>query len=728
MKSFSIRDLNKDQLIHHESLFTTANGFYGVRGYLEEFQYPGSVRGNYLNGLYERIPMKHAEYAYGFPTMVDRMPNLLDPWSIDIWLEEEKLTLDFDLEEFVRTLYFDSGISERSYQVIVGEKKAAICLQRIADMVDKTKASFRVSIDYPGKIRLKNRISFDIYNAYDETDPRIASEQVKLIEMDSYRTQGRKTEFRLCTNNSKQQVYGIIQDNIDFEIKKSSNQCEYEYETNDHLIFERNLSMDIGKSVAYTSSFDEIKASNLIFFEEFWSRCDIIICGNDKLQDTIRFMIFQLLQSSGQNVAAKGLTGEGYEGHYFWDTEIYMAPVWALLDSSLSRPFIVYRHRTLPEAKQRALELGFSKGASFPWRTISGVECSGYFPAGTAQVHLNADIAYMVLTDYQIHRDDRFMFEGGFELLLETARCWPEIGERDQDNKFHIYGVTGPDEYTALVDDNTYTNLMVRSHLLGLYKVYQSMKKNNPKKMMECLESCQSSEREITDLYHLGLDIAIPPFGDSAIPQDSSFLKKPIWDFQNTPSEKHPLLLHYHPLWIYRHQVLKQADVLLACFLLPQEIPMSSVIASYDYYEPLTTHDSSLSYAIHSIIAGRIGRLQEADAFFEKSVYLDIDNLKQNTEHGLHMANIGGTLLILIYGYGGISYSDGRLHINSYPSQLFEGLNFTISFLNRIIRIERKRDQLRLSLIEGDPIELEVQNHIVRLEHHWEERYEGGII
>ncbi len=377
----------------------------------------------------------------------------------------------------------------------------------------------------------------------------------------------------------------------------------------------------------------------------------------------------------------------------------------------MARNLLEYRYNTLPFAKRRAIELGHNKGASYPWRTISGEECSGYFPAGTAQYHINADIAFAFIQYYQFNADYEFLVQMGAEVIIETARIWLEIGNY-HNNQFMINSITGPDEYTAIVNNNYYTNLLAKYHLKfasELFDEFTTDKTENLKTAFEklCMRiSFNKNEalrmKEASNAMYLPYDKELGIFA-----QDDSFLNKPMWPFSEKNKSLYPLLLHYHPLTIYRHQVLKQADTVLAHYLLENDIDESSIKATFDYYEKITTHDSSLSSCIYGIMASRCGYYEKAYDYFKESIQLDIENTHLNTKDGLHMANCSGAVLGVISGFSGFRISPNGISFRPYLPRHWKSYSYRIRYLNREIEVSIS-DNIKFTLLSGEPIPIKV--------------------
>ena len=419
---------------------------------------------------------------------------------------------------------------------------------------------------------------------------------------------------------------------------------------------------------AVRDGFDALAASQRENLARFWDRADVRLqtrLNPVRQQQAVRWNLYQVAQASwraeGGGVPAKGLTGQAYEGHYFWDTEVYVLPFLSYTQPRIARNLLRFRHSMLGRARERAAEMS-QRGALFPWRTINGEEASSNFQQGTAQYHINADIAYAVMRYAHVEGSGRMLGEIGAEILVETARLWEDLGFYGADQKFHIHGVTGPDEYTTVVNDNTYTNLMARLNLNSAAAAVRRLREERPKDYTALVHAVRLQPREIESWERAAAAMHIPFDDDRRIhPQDETFLDREVWDLDSTPREKFPLLLHYHPLVIYRHQVLKQADIVLAMFLLGNEFSEEQKRRNFDYYDALTTGDSSLSACVQSIIAAEIGNERQALEYFQYALLMDLGNVAGNASDGVHIASAAGVWSSLVFGFGGVRDFDGRL-------------------------------------------------------------------
>lgn len=731
---------------HNETIFSIGNGFIGIRGTFEEGMDEGSglgTEGTFLNGVYEEGIIRYGEIAYGFPEKSQTMINVANGKKILLYLEDEQFDMQTGkLLEYVRSISMREGILKR---VLLWKspkgREIKLEIERMTCLKRKNLAvvSYRVTpLNFSGTIRLISEIDGYIKRSLEEKDPRIGSG----LEKDAFFTVNAFVENETAALMQKTKRTGITVACVSGgDIESCSSYTMESYTKEDSVGLEYHIAAEKGKEIDYTKyivydtyteavkgipenirqmldnaaseGYDLLKAEQISFLSDYWAKADIQIKGDISLQQAIRFNLFHLLQAVGRdgktNICAKGLTGEGYEGHYFWDTEMYVIPSFLYSNPEISRKLLEFRYNTLDRARERAREMSHSKGALFPWRTINGEECSGYFPAGTAQYHINADIAHAVKKYVEVTEDHEFLLNYGAEIVFETARLWVDLGffNSEKGGSFCINCVTGPDEYTAIVNNNFYTNLMAKENLGYAYDIAVWMKKNH-RLEFERLVSRLGLEREEIALWDITSDNMYLPYNEKhgIHPQDDSFLEKEVWDFENVPKENYPLLLHYHPLVIYRHQVCKQADVVLALFLLGHEFSLEQRRRDYDYYERVTTHDSSLSACIFSIVANDIGYHEKAYEYFIKTARMDLDDYQGNTHHGVHTANMAGSWMCMVNGFAGMRTHGDTISFQPYIHPDWEEYSFKITYRGRFIGIKINKSEITYELLEGKELEI----------------------
>jgi len=735
-----------------ETLFATANGFVGLRGNPEEGR-PGHDHGTFVNGFHETWPIHHAEEAYGLARTGQTMVDVPDPKIIKLYVDDEPLYLPHAmLPSYERVLDFRRGVLERSlvWETPSG-KRVQVRSQRLTSLRHRhlVAMSYEVTVlgsDAPVVIssQLHNRQDAEPHDTrqeqFDPRTTRVFDDRVLHAQgtredgeriLLGYRT-GRSgmtlgcgMDHLVTTDNTYQvhrelgqdlaKVTYTVQARADepFRIEKFAS-----YHTSStvpsHELVDR---ADRVLSRAVAVGFDQLAADQAEDCAAFWERADVEVEGDERTQQAVRWNLFQLLQATeraeGTSIPAKGLTGHGYEGHYFWDVDVYVMPFLAYSAPRVAKNVLRWRRSLLDMARQRAQELDHV-GALYPWRTINGEEASAYYMAGTAQYHLNADIAYTLRRYVDVTGDEDILSESGAEILAETARLWLDLGFYGDDGQFHLHAVTGPDEYTAMVDDNTFTNVMARRNLQYAAEVLERLAERDPHRWEVLCHDLDLRAEEI-DQWRAAAEAMHVPYDEvrGIHPQDAHFLERKRWDFDRTPDEKYPLLLHYHPLVIYRHQVLKQADVILALCLLSEEFDEDVKRRDFAYYEPLTTGDSSLSPPAQAMVAAEIGEHETALRHFEQALYMDLADVAGNADHGVHVACTGGVWMSLVYGFAGMR-DNGVLRFDPRLPQGWEALRFRLRKRDRPLRIEVTHDALTVELLDdGEPFDVEVRGKLV---------------
>ncbi|MBJ6361624.1 glycoside hydrolase family 65 protein [Paenibacillus sp. GCM10012307] len=747
--SISNHESTPDVLLNMESIFAQGNGYLGVRGNFEEGYAEGmsSIRGTYLNAYHDVIDVPYGEKLYAFPSTQQKLVNMIDAQTIRIYLEGEEAPVSLysgKVISYERYFHMDRGYSERIlHWKSAGGKEIKATFRRVVSFVHRELFVIDVRIEplnFKGQVKIVSTINGNVVNYTNPNDPRVAAGHAKRLTVADYGVRGEYGFVVDETMTSKLQAACVTQHQLDAEGQASltaeGGVVTYTttFELNEPVSFTKwNIFTDTLRhgdkltdraielqEALRGKSFEDVLAEQKHYLDDYWKRADIEIGNDAKLQEGIRFNLFHLLQSAGRdehsNISAKGLTGEGYEGHYFWDTEIYMFPVFLMSQPEIARQLLVYRYSILDQARERAREMGHRRGALFPWRTISGTECSSFFPSGTAQYHISADIAYSYIQYYLAEQDNEFLVAYGAEMLIETARLWMEIGHYHE-GAFHLDEVTGPDEYTCLVNNNYYTNVMAKHNLKWAAKSCAILQDYDAAALEALYSRLGVSPQELED-WQNAADAMLLPFDEKLgiNPQDDTFLRKAVWDFENTPEDKYPLLLHYHPLTLYRYQVCKQADTVLAHFLLEDEQSMETIRQSYDYYETITTHDSSLSSCIFSIMASKVGYSDKAYSYFNETARLDLDNTHGNTKDGLHLANMGGTWMAIVSGFAGMRLKESGLSLAPSIPASWEQYAFRLTFRGRLIAVQIANGEVALELLEGDRLELALYGKPVELE------------
>jgi alpha,alpha-trehalose phosphorylase len=455
-------------------------------------------------------------------------------------------------------------------------------------------------------------------------------------------------------------------------------------------------------AAARRSGWEGLLAAQRAYLDDFWDRADVELEGDAELQQAVRFALFHTLQAGaraeGRAIPAKGLTGTGYDGHTFWDTETFVLQPLTYTVPHAADDALRWRHATLDLARERAKVLGLD-GAAFPWRTIRGQLTSGYWPASTAAFHINADIADAVVRYRFATGDDAFEREAGLELLVETARLWLSLGHHDAHGGFRIDGVTGPDEYSAIADNNVYTNLMAQKNLLSAADAVE----RHPDRARELAVGPEEATawRDAARAMFVPYDEAL-----GVHPQAEEFTEHAVWDFARTDRDQYPLLLHFHYFDLYRKQVVKQADLVLALYLRGDAFSPEEKARDFDYYEALTVRDSSLSAFVQAVVAAEVGHLELAYDYFGEAALLDLADLHHNTRDGVHLASLAGAWIAAVAGFGGMRDHGGSLSFAPRLPQRLSRLAFRLLFRGRRIRVEVDHRQARYALLQGASLDV----------------------
>lgn len=699
-------ELTEAELTLQETLFHTANGYLGVRGNFEE-GYPegmATMRGEYINGFYDIADMKQAEQLYGFASQKEVMLNAADTQGMRIFAAGQPVTMFAGGRDFYRLLDMEKGFSERAFTWQSGQGQLRITFRRMTSFADLSLFTTEIeiaSLDFSGEITVESDHIGLVHNYADPTDPRLAAEAEDHLSIVERKQAPAESYFLTQTKRSGLQLASFVRHHgMDWmETRKDSDRTtqvfRQQLEPGQTIRLEKRASFydserfDLGQAAAMTAATDEKSLAHWYqvqaeYLKAFWQNSEVSVAGDEGLNDSLNFSLYSLLQATGKdgksNIAAKGLSGEGYEGHYFWDTEIYMMPFFTLTNPAISRQLIAYRFSILDSARENARILGHQTGALYPWRTIRGRESSGYYPSGTAQYHINSDIAYGIMHYFRATGDWSLMEEMGAEIIFETARTWMQIGNFTS-RGFELFGVTGPDEYTCLINNNYYTNISAKHHLRWAVELYREMKNRSAETVVGMKEAEISAFEKAAD------QMFFPVSEDGLHGQDDSFLAKPQLPLETIPKENFPLLLHYHPLFLYRHQVCKQADLVLAYFLFDQAFETEEMAQGFSYYEPLTTHDSSLSSCIFGIVATQLGDVEKGYRYFEESSKIDIENTHKNTRDGIHAANMGGTYLGLVYGFGGLRLRESEVELNPKIPKKWPEYRFVFHYQGTAVRV-----------------------------------------
>ncbi len=747
-----------------ETLFAVGNGYLGLRGNVEEGR-DSHAHGTFLNGFHETWPIRHAEEAFGFARVGQTIVNAPDAKVIRLYVDDEPLLLPIaDILEYERAIDFREGVLRREivWRTPSG-KRVRIRSSRMVSFQQRHLAvmTFEVTmLDAAAPVAISSQIlnrqdGEDEYHVRSKSmgegvDPRKA-EALERRVLDPQHSRGSledgRVELGFRTHDSGMTL-AVAADHRLETANPSTTQVTVEDDLA-KMTFRVDAQpgepITLTKVVAYHTSrgvpvrelidrcrrtldrvredgLDQQHADQRAWLDDFWTRSDVEVPGHPEVQQAVRWNLFQVLQASaraeGNGIPAKGVTGSGYSGHYFWDTEIYALPFLTYTTPQIARSALRFRYTLLDSARKRARELA-QQGALYAWRTINGEEASAYYAAGTAQYHIDADISFALNKYVQATGDTDFLVREGIDILVETARMFVDLGfwRSEEDGSFHIHGVTGPDEYTTVVNDNLFTNVMARFNLASAAASVRELAERDGVEYEQVVRRLDLTDDEVASWEQAATDMSIPFDEHLGIhPQDFHFLDREVWDLDNTPLDKRPLLLNYHPLVIYRFQVLKQADVVLALFLQGDQFTPEQKRADFEYYDPITTGDSTLSAVVQSIIAAEVGYADLAYRYFLSALYVDLADRHANTSDGVHVASTGGVWSALASGFGGFRDHGGVFTIDPRLPESWHELTYRVTLRGTRVRVTVRDTEVELTVEDGGSAEISVRGEAVVVE------------
>jgi alpha,alpha-trehalose phosphorylase len=741
---WSLREtyLDLELLAQTESVFALANGHIGLRGNLDEGE-PSGLPGTFLNSFYEVRPLPYAEAGYGNPEAGQTVVNVTNGKIIRLLVDDEPFDIRYgELLAHERELDLREGVLHRRVEWRSPAGTAVrVRSTRLVSLAQRSAAAILYEVEPlegPLRVVVQSELIANEPGAVNELDPRDGATLQAPLESEAFLDRGASVVLVHSTRGSRLRMAAGM-DHV-LEGPEATETVAASHPDMGQVTVASDLAagerLRLVKFLAYGWSsqrslpavrdqvvaalaearhtgWDGLIAGQRAYLDEFWDRADVDVVGDPELQLAVRFALFHTLQASARAeqraIPAKGLTGPGYDGHTFWDTERFVLPVLTYTVPDAARDALRWRHETLDLARERAGELGL-EGAAFPWRTIRGQEASGYWPAGTAAFHIGADIADAVARYIEATEDEAFESEVGLELLVETARLWRSLGHEDLQGGFRIDGVTGPDEYSAIADNNIYTNLLAQRNLRAAADAVT--------RRPETAAELGADLEEAAAWRKAARDIVIPWDETLGIhPQSEGFTRHQTWDFAGTRADQYPLFLHFPYFDLYRKQVVKQADLVLALHWRGDAFSDEEKARDFAYYEALTVRDSSLSACTQAVIAAEVGHLELAYDYFREAALLDLDDFERNTRDGLHIASLAGVWIAAAAGFGGMRDHDGKLTFAPQLPARLERLVFRLLFRGSRLKVEVTRAETIYAL-DGNPLEISHHGKTIKLSSH----------
>ena len=727
--------LRLDLLAQSESVFALSNGHIGLRGNLDEGE-PHGIPGTYLNSFYELRPLPYPEIGYGFPQSGQTIVNVTNGKLFRLLVDDEPFDVRYgQLHSHERWLDLRAGVLERAVDWVSPAGRAVrVRSTRLVSFTHRAIAAIRYEVK---PLDRRTRVTVQSELVANETlpeingDPRAATVLRAPLQSEEHAAQHAGGLLVHRTRASGLRLAAAM----DHEVTGPEAQVRSESmpdwaRTTVTTVLDPGQPLVIVKTLGYGWSsqrslpalrdqaaaalagarfadWDGLVAGQRAFLDRFWDGADVIVDGDPEVQQAIRFSLFHVMQAGARAenrpIAAKGLTGPGYDGHVFWDTESFVLPVLTYTEPRAAAGVLRWRHDVIDLARERARQLG-REGAAYPWRTIRGQECSGYWPAGTAACHINADIADAAVRYINVTTDEDFERECGLEILVETARMWRGLGHYDRGGQFHLDGVTGPDEYSALASDNVYTNLMAQRNLLA---AADTVERHPPAARELGVDDCEAKAwREAAAAMHLPYDHEL-----GVHPQAEGFTRYGEFDFASAGPGRYPLLLHVPYFDLYRTQVIKQADLVLAMHWRGDAFTPEQKARNFAYYEQRTVRDSSLSACTQAVIAAEVGHLDLAYDYLGEAALMDLRDVQHNTRDGVHIASLAGAWIALVAGLGGMRDHDGQLSFAPRLPSRLSRLEFSLLWHGHRLRVTISRSQATYSIRNGHGTAVELLHH-----------------
>ncbi|MGY1623967.1 glycoside hydrolase family 65 protein [Geodermatophilus sp. SYSU D00965] len=710
-----------------ESLFSLCNGYLGIRGTLDEVE-PSGMRGTYLSGVHETHPLSYPEGGYGHPQEGQALLTVADGTPLRLLVDG----LPLDVREVrpqvhERTLDLRAGTLDRRVRwTALSGTTMEVSSQRLVSLVERSVCAVRYevrAVDGPAHVVVRSELAAGEVTptGVENDDPRVAEclddafeprAQIRSEHGGALVERTRRSGITIAAAVGHEVDGGRVTSSVDEQhvvvtaaadllpgqsltiVKALGYSWSYDAGS-DSVLAEASAAV----SSALDLGWDGLLAAQRAALDELWTTADVEVDDDPELQQALRYAVFQLFCSaaciSQAPIGAKGLTGMGYSGHTFWDVEGFVLPALTLLRPDAAARLLRWRSGTLDSARERAATLGLA-GAAFAWRTISGPEVSAYWPASTAAMHVNADISRAFWL-YQNVTGRDLASVGGLAVLVETARLWMSIGHEDAAGGWHLFGMTGPDEYTGVVDDNVFTNLMARANLR---RAADACRRHQERAAELGVDSTETSAwRAAADAVHVPWDEGL-----RVHPSNANFTTYREWPFEDQ-RDAYPVQEHQHYATFYRRQVLKQADLVQALWWCRDEFTAEEVARDLEYYEARTVRDSSLSAAVQAVVCAQAQHPDLALRYLREAALVDLRNVTGGTADGLHMASVAGGWLAFVAGLGGLREDHEDLELAPLLPASLSRTAYRVTWRGRLLRVETTQEGTTVTMLRGeDPV------------------------
>lgn len=724
-----------------ESIFSIGNGHMGQRANFEEGYSGETLQGTFVAGVYYPDKTRVGWWKNGYPEYFAKVLNAPRWIGIGIRIDNQRLDLATSgVEEFQRVLDMRQGLLTRKFVAALPDgKRIEVECCRFCSMArgEVGALSYTVkALNFSAVAEFTLDVDADVINQDSNYQEKFWDE----ISKDSFENgvlvvaETKRTRFQVATAIK----YQVQSEGFAVPIEKKRIELRQKYAAQHiEVKLQQNKPVTIFKYAAVLSSlnhpsdklaanccavldkafqdgFDTLRKEQADAWQRKWDECDIIIEGDIAAQQGIRFNIFQLSQTytgtdERLNIGPKGFTGEKYGGSTYWDTEAYCIPFYlGTAKPQVARNLLIYRYKHLGKAIENAQKLGFSKGAAlYPMVTMNGEECHNEWEITFEEIHRNGAIAYAIYDYVRYTGDTAYLAEYGLEVLIGISRFWAQrVNWSEEKKQFVMLGVTGPNEYENNVNNNWYTNYIARWTLNYTLEVIEHVKQNDPTHFQRVMTTTKFSEVSEPEAWlSISENMYFPHDHTRGIfLQQDGFLDKEIMTVQQLPATERPLNQKWSWDRILRSCFIKQADVLQGLYFFEEEFSTEEIKRNFDFYEPMTVHESSLSPCVHAILASRLGYTEKAYEMYLRTSRLDLDDYNNDTEDGCHITSMAGTWMSVVKGFGGMRVKDGVLHLNPFIPSQWLSYSFRLEFRSRVIKVTVAGGKTDVELVSGEPV------------------------
>ncbi|MFO7259100.1 MAG: glycoside hydrolase family 65 protein [Bacteroidota bacterium] len=743
-----------DPSVHEvsESLFSIGNGRMGQRANFEE-EYSGkSLQGSYVAGIYYPDKTRVGWWKNGYPEYFAKVLNAPSWIGIHVSIDNQKLDLaKCEVEQFYRELDMKTGLLSRRFTARFADgKRVSVDARRFCSMANPEVGVIRYAItplNFSASSTLSLYVDADVVNRDSNYGEKFWEEVYKEAEPGHalVTAETRKTFFHVTTGMRYKIVSGGKEPetriNIELREKFAGNIVQLELQQGVEVVIykyaavlssENHPKEDMVAACrkvlrkAVTEGYDKLLAAHAGAWEEKWEKCDVTITGDTAAQQGIRFNIFQLMQTyTGDderlNIGPKGFTGEKYGGSTYWDTEAYCLPFFlGTAPQRVARNLLVYRYKHLQKAIENAEKLGFRDGAAlYPMVTMNGEECHNEWEITFEEIHRNGAIAYAIHDYIRYTGDQEYMAEYGLEVLIAISRFWAQrVNWSEAKKKYVMLGVTGPNEYENNVNNNWYTNLLAVWTLNYTSENIAWLRDHNPERYKEIVRKTKFKEKAELSLWKkIAAEMYFPEDKERGIfLQQDGFLDKELLTVNDLSPEDRPLNQKWSWDRILRSCFIKQADVLQGLYFFEEQFDKETLKRNFDFYEPMTVHESSLSPCVHVILASRLGYREKAYELYLRTARLDLDDYNNDTEDGCHITSMAGTWMSIVKGFGGMRVKEGQLHFDPFIPDQWKSYSFRLEFRGRVIKVSVSKRKTDITLEAGRPLTIVLKGKPLRLE------------